>query len=58
LAQVEIQSGLTGKVAFDDNGQRRDYTLEVHQMGYKSKLKKVGSMVNLQLGTVVVVIVW
>lgn len=42
LKQVEIQSGLTGQIAFDDNGQRRDYTLEVHQMGYKSKLKKVG----------------
>ncbi|XP_063414166.1 glutamate receptor 2-like [Mytilus trossulus] len=42
MKQVELPAGLTGKVAFDSNGLRKDYTLEVHQMGYKSKLTKIG----------------
>jgi len=41
LVKVEFE-GLTGHIAFDDHGYRKDYKLDILQMGFNSEPKKVG----------------
>ena len=43
--QVEFE-GMTGKIAFDDHGYRRDYTLDLIELGLNSEPAKVNSFNN------------
>jgi hypothetical protein len=42
LLQVEIE-GLTGRIAFDENGFRRGYKFDVNELTVDSHVRKVSS---------------